>query len=423
MIERLKSAALIALTLLLGAQIYFSLTVSAGESLRALAAGLLETAPVPGAQTAEELLPETAALPAQIAVAGPTGVFCARTPEEYDRLYAHVRGFYQEALGSSGAPLPVTQGDYLAALTAPALFMRFDAALPIWMHQAWIEGQSDLPDTPVSALAVALLDGKATLFFSDGAGGYYRCATAAQGAGLDALCRDAGEGNCVFAAEDPVLSHLPGDTVIFDGALALPGYRVTAPFYAGQIELPRQLFEVFDIRPGLYTYAASVSGGIFYVDGVHELTAGAAGELAYADTSGSDALTAGLAPGSRAEIIRVVEAARSRVTRAWAIAEGFGSLTLDHVDYDGAAGQYRIVFELQAGGVFVDLPTPPAVVEVTNGSLTAVMVRPCAAESLEAPALDFRQYAAAAAPRGLALAYVPDGGSAYLPQPVIREDA
>jgi hypothetical protein len=61
-------------------------------------------------------------------------------------------------------------------------------------------------------------------------------------------------------------------------------------------------------------------------------------------------------------------------------------------------------------------------VEVTGGSLTAVGVRPSAAEAALAPAIAFRQYAAAA-PRGAVptLAYVPDATGTYLPAPVVQE--
>ena len=410
MIERLKSVFIMLLTLslvgLLG--LSFSLGIYGGQQgpVERLA-GLIFPARAGAAKDEHVFLPQPAAWPGQAAICREDGIYAAITAQEYDALCnpsSPVFLVYQEALGSSGEPVAVAESDFMALLGGPAIYLRWNSPLPLWMHYGWAESDGEKPELPLETVAVGTVDGQSVvLAFATGDGRYFSMTTGTNLQALLAACEVAESPNSALAGASARYGGLPPYALIYGdgnsalgGFVRLPEYRLSLRDYTGG--LPRQMLEAFSLRYYLSESMMSAGGALRYMDGPSELTASADGSLRLLRSAREEPITQGLAPGSHAETIRVVEYARSLVSAVWQAAEASGQLSLESVDY--SAGTYTIRFEWQLGGLYVETPMRPAYVVVENGCLAAAGVWPMLAVADETAAIAYPQYAAAAAAMG-----------------------
>lgn len=399
MVERVKSLVIgllfLSLLSLLGLSMVLSIyggTVSPVQAVGALLAGPEQIArgDTPGA-------PQPAAYPAQIAVLSDNGLYAADSPESYDRLYETVSEVYYRALGSAGQPQAIGRRAYAALFAAPAVYLRFDACLPLWLHHAWSEGTGDMPEDEVCAMLICMQGDAVALAVATPEGNYYLMETGASR--LDEVCRDVGESNALFAGSHPALSGLDPDTLIFERALELSVYSVHTPAYLAEGRLSAPVLEAFGLRPYLARSTGAAGAVIRYIEGSHVLLVDEQGGLSLSRQDG-EAQVIGGAPGSREAYVQAVEVARALVSRVWRQTESLGTLSLLAVDYDAERDAYSIAFAPQIGGMYLETPQPAAQVVIEGGELRQATVRPCIAAAYDKDIIPHLQYAAAARPDG-----------------------
>ena len=410
MVERLKSVLIVVLTLSLVALLglSFSLGIYGGQQgpLERLT-GLIFPMGTGAGESESAFVPLPAAWPSQAAICGEAGIYAAITAQEYEvlcNLSSPVYLVYQEALGSSGEPAPMSEDDFMSLLQGPAIYLRWNSPLPLWMHYGWAESDGTKPDLPVETVVVGSADAQSVvLALATGDGRYFSMATGTNLQALLAACQvdeapnSAPAGASAFYGGLPPYALICGDgNSASGGFVRLPEYRLHTRDYSGGLQRP--MLEAFSLRYYLSESMMSAGGALRYMDGPSELTAASDGSLRLLRSSREEPITQGLAPGSHAETIRVVEYARALVTAVWQAAEASGQLSLESVAYD--AGTYTVRFQWQLGGIVVETPMRPALVVVENGCLAAASVWPMTVVADETAAIAYPQYAAAAAASG-----------------------
>lgn len=134
-------------------------------------------APHSGEQTLGE-----AAKPLLIVLTGENGLHCAVKYDSIrlDEAYASLSGALGEALGSAGDAQAATAAQFRRALTSAGVFFDFQADIPLSSLAAWL-GMDMLRPNPTCARRVALTaseSGGVELWYLDGDGAVFRCATA-----------------------------------------------------------------------------------------------------------------------------------------------------------------------------------------------------------------------------------------------------
>lgn len=399
MIERLKTLAIVALSLSLAGLLAVALTLGAWGGDSTLLNFIADISQGGAAQPigTDDARAQTAALPSRMALLGDYGVYSPASPADYTRIYDAVAGIYSEALGSSRAERTVTAEEYMALFEAPAIYLAFDSALPLWLHHSWTDSVDEKSDRMVDSLVLSRRGDTVVLAFSDGAGRYYMMDTGTNPTKLSNACAGNYTANCAFAF-DCGMAALRSDEIIYTGYVPMASYSLSVPSYAEAGEAPRAVLESFGIRPYLAAFFVSASGAIQYVDQTAELTVEPDGALTFVNIMAEESIFEGTEKGSRSEAAQAVEYVRAVVTSVWKSTDSFGVLSLDYVDYDSDSDCYYIGFEAMVGGVYIQTQGRPAYAVIKGGRAEAIRITPFSGAESGGIAIPYAQYAAAAGP-------------------------
>ena len=376
--ERLKSLLLAALLLLSVGLFYISLTLGAGGAL--LPEGLLDkwTDPEGPVSTGEGSGTFTAAArPEKLCLLTENGLYQAFAAEEYESLWREVQPFYEEGLGSGGAPVSMTDAAFADALRAPAVLLTYEAALPFFLLRAW----SDAPDedSVLTVRSVVLCAGAegVGLLFRDGDGLCWRMDTAASAARLTELCAGGQTENAVLAGRALSAGLMLPEEPLLRGWVELPELTLSPVAAAEGGELPRSVLSAFALNPYLANVYQNAEGGTVYVEGRSTLLVSRSGDLVYSAAEGG--VSVELRPGEDddARAARVCELVSALLTGVWSDLSADGTLCLDRIDYDAGSGVCTLRYELERGGRFLDLQDRCwAQAVVKNGVLTDLTLCP-----------------------------------------------
>ncbi len=305
--------------------------------------------------------------PEVLALLGPDGVFLARDPADYDRLYAQTEPLFQEAVGSAGALKSLTEREYLTLLGTYGVLLQYHAPQPWYLMQAW--GGSETLDGQLSVRAAAMVANDATvaLLLTDDAGGRWMAETAASLPELEELRASGGAANAVLALESNALFR---DTVLTRRTERVAALAGSAPELVTRGELSQSVQALFGMNAYLTRVYQNTDGSLVYVESHSTISLSPMGDLTYAGTAGIDLELTARETGRKVELCMKVY---DLLTRLWEQSGASGRLSLEAAELEDDSGLLR--FGLQTGGLFLEREEGYwATVTVEEGTVTGLTV-------------------------------------------------
>lgn len=393
MADKLKNLLLAALLALMGIllAVTFLVSVRGSSGGQRLLRPLEEAERYEGASAAH-----SAAQPEMLTLLAEQGVYLADDAGAYDLLLRQAEPLCQEAVGSAGTLQPLTEGEYLQLLQAPALLLQYHAPQPFYLLQAWGGSDTLREGVEVSGAALAARDQTVVLLLTDRKGARWLAETAASRTDLEALCANVTESNARLAGEDGALA---GDAVLTLGVETSPVLSAVQPELARRGELSQNVQSLFGMNAYLTKVYQNTDGSLVYVESHSTISLSPAGDLTYTGAGGIDLeLTAPEGPARQVELCQKVY---DLLCRLWEQAGASGQLSLEELDVQG--GRTVLRFGLHRSGLFAERREGHwATVTVEDGAVTGLSAALRQLEETEqAPLLPLYQ-AAAVLPRGRA---------------------
>ncbi len=378
--EKLKSLVLILLLISTVILLYLSLTLGVMESGLGMPATLYEQffgkdiTLVLKSQQYEKL-----AFPRKIAVLGNDGLYLCHDYEQYNDGYSKTYGIIDEAIGSCGECVEITEQEYMRLLQTLSIIYYFDAPVPFSLLRSWAgANEGSFPDLSPSTVAISIVDDQVLLLLS-GNGGYYRFSTAAAATALSELAAST-HANADFA-QNLGFSALAGDEPLLISSAPLPYYSFSPPAYATTGELSREVLSTFSFNSYLTKVYEDSSSNRVYVEGHNILTVNDDGHFAFSSSQGEGiAIEHPPLTSYDQRLVTYCEAVRSILFRIWALTSDMGQLSLSSINYDSASDNWDFSFSMHIGGTFVDRAGGGswAHATVSQGAITEIAVYPAA---------------------------------------------
>ena len=280
--------------------------------------------------------------------------------ERVTEIFRRFSADFGEALGSAGAPEPITEEQFRVCLNSSGVYLRFYCPQPLELLSVWlgaeIGGNAVLHSAELLCLCV---DGsEALLCYRTEEKEYYSCTTAVSAERLRSRTAEFSGDGVQFAFENELLQGGDGCAVLCGGSRSVSDVRCTVP-QPGKTETDTLLRSV-----GMNSYVtgsyAEADGTVVYIDEEGTLRLSPAGSLNYRCPE---------YPGS-AETQTLTEA----VALAWQTAEtcagagcGDGTLLFAGASFVGAQNSWTVCFDYAVGGIPVRLASGPAVEIVLRG--------------------------------------------------------
>lgn len=126
--------------------------------------------------------------------------------ENTQQAFRRVSAFLGEALGSAGEPEEIGEAEFRDALRTENVLVDPGALYPLELLSDWLGiGAGGVRGWSGDLLCLVVEGERVSLCFRDGAGGFYRCATAAQAETLSARIAEFQGARASFAYENPLL--------------------------------------------------------------------------------------------------------------------------------------------------------------------------------------------------------------------------
>lgn len=359
--EKLRGLGRRALILLLLAAAVLLLR-EAGSSAgirRQLRSGESEAAePVSGTESAGALRPAGAVQPvaAVVNLEGGGHFGAAYAAEPVSEIFQRFSADLGEALGSAGAPEPMSEEEFCAALCRCGVYLKLPCSQPLELLAAWL-GAEFHGEECAELLCLSAGENAVSLCCRTGEGEYFQCATAAAAERLRSRTEEFADNGVSFAFSDPLLRD--GDPC----APVCAGGRSAAEVKLSPTQLTASETDALLRSLGMNSF---ISGSYYEADGT-EVFIDEESTLRLSPSGGLSFRRPGFPENMEAlSRVETVSLAR-RIAESVLGACGDGALIFAGVSYGEAQRSYTVCFDYAVNGIPVRLGSGHAAELVLRG--------------------------------------------------------
>lgn len=260
-----------------------------------------------------------------------------------------------ESIAKADPLQPGSADGFRQALSEPALYLRYDSALPLSLMVSWLGGETaDAHDPQVETL---LMTRQGVLWLRTDTQQYWCANTRTDMTALAAPAAAFSGYDCVFAAQAgaPYLNTgIHPDTLLFSDSLTLPVYTA-APirFDTDSPSSLQQLLQAFGYEPYVSDYDDAASGKRIFVEAQSTLRVGENGEVVFRANTVEGGLEAYLDGELGAEDPLLLQIDHARLLLE-AVAQSYpsdASFVFDSVQSDADSRTVQLTFRHALGGI------------------------------------------------------------------------